>query len=232
MRLVLCDDNRILCEALAAGLKARGHQVVGIATTAPDGVRAVAAHQPEVCLLDLCFYGTPDGLTAASAIRRHHPGTKVLVLSSVTESATLEEALDVGVVGFLRKDQDVSQIADALDVVGRGGLVMDAVPRWTRHRTATTPREQIPREQVPRELTPRENEVLQRIAAGQNSARMVREMQITISTLHTYVKSVLTKLGAHSRLQAAALASREGLLGDTPHWSSGAWPPGAGDPSI
>jgi DNA-binding NarL/FixJ family response regulator len=57
-------------------------------------------------------------------------------------------------------------------------------------------------------LTPRELEVLRRIAAGQNTATMVREMAVTTATLRTYVKNVLGKLGAHSRLEAANLASR------------------------
>ena len=55
MRLVLCDENRILCEALAAAMAARGHQVVAIASTADAGLAAVAAYQPDVILLDLCF---------------------------------------------------------------------------------------------------------------------------------------------------------------------------------
>jgi two-component system, NarL family, nitrate/nitrite response regulator NarL len=211
MRVVLCDENRILCEALAAGLKARGHQVVGIATTAPDGVRTVAARRPDVCLLDLRFHGSPDGLAAAQSILKHHPGTKVLVLSAVTEPATVASALEGGVAGFLRKDQDVGQIADAVDVVAKGGLVIEEMPRWARNRTAATPREHSLRK-----LTPRETEVLQRIVAGQDTAQMVREMDIATSTLQTYVKNVLAKLGAHSRLQAAALASRNGLVGD-PH---------------
>ena len=59
-------------------------------------------------------------------------------------------------------------------------------------------------------LTPRETEVLWRIAAGQNTATMVLEMKVTTATLRTYVKNVLAKLGAHSRLEAAALASRSG----------------------
>jgi two-component system, NarL family, nitrate/nitrite response regulator NarL len=135
----------------------------------------------------------------------------VLVLSAVTERATVARALEGGVAGFLRKDQDVGQIADAVDVVAKGGLVIEEMPRWARNRTAATPREHSLRK-----LTPRETEVLQRIVAGQDTAQMVREMDIATSTLQTYVKNVLAKLGAHSRLQAAALASRNGLVGD-PH---------------
>ncbi len=77
MRLVLCDDNRILCEALAAGLEACGHQVAGIATSVPEVIRAVAALDPDVCLLDLRFHGSPEGLDALRVISREYPRTKV-----------------------------------------------------------------------------------------------------------------------------------------------------------
>jgi DNA-binding NarL/FixJ family response regulator len=56
--------------------------------------------------------------------------------------------------------------------------------------------------------------VLRRIVAGQSTKQMTREMNVAPSTLRTYVKSMLAKLGAHTRLEAAALATREDLLGD------------------
>src|SRR5260370_8907542 len=108
MRIVLCDENRILCEGLAAGLKARGHEVVSIVTTAPDGVQAVAAQQPDVCLLDLRFHGLPEGVAAARTIRKYHPATKALGLPAVTDPAPLARPLEGGVAGFRRKDSHVS----------------------------------------------------------------------------------------------------------------------------
>src|SRR5260370_41954557 len=129
MRIVLCDENRILCEALAAGLEARGHEVVSIVTTAPDGVQAVAAQQPDVCLLDLRFHGLPEGVAAARTIRKYHPGTKVLLLSAVTDPATVARALEGSVAGFLRKHRDVAHTADALHLVATGGPVIHDTPR-------------------------------------------------------------------------------------------------------
>jgi DNA-binding NarL/FixJ family response regulator len=207
MRLVLCDDNRILCEALAAGLEACGHQVVGIATSVAEVIRAVAALDPDVCLLDLRFHGSPEGLDALRVIAAEYPRTKVLVLSAVTDPPTVTLALEAGAVGFLRKDQRVGQVADALRVVAEGGLVIYAAPRRPRRTSAV-----VPAEQPLGELSPRETEVLHRIVAGQDTAQMVHEMGITTNTVQSYVKSVLAKLGAHTRLEAAALASQGGLL--------------------
>jgi ActR/RegA family two-component response regulator len=69
MRLVLCDDNRIFCEALAVAHEARGHRALAIATTADESVAAVARHLPDACLLDLRFHSGGDGLGTARLIR-------------------------------------------------------------------------------------------------------------------------------------------------------------------
>lgn len=208
MRLVLCDDQRILCEALATALAERDHRVLAVTTTATAGVTAVAAHHPDICLLDLCFPDAEDGLDAARAIAQHHPGTKVLVLSGVSDPQMLSEAMDIGIAGLLPKDQDVDQIADALDVIAAGGAVFDA----GLHRgVASDSRGQRSTRPVDR-LTPREKEILARILAGESTKQMARAMSITTGTAGMYARSVLTKLGVHSRLQAAALAGREGLL--------------------
>ena len=124
MRLVLCDDNRILCEALGVALEARGHQIVTTSFTTMHAIAAVAAHQPDACVLDLRFPDPPDGFGAARLIRRDYPATAVLVLSARTDQAALAEARRIGVAGFLRKDQNVDFIAQALDVIASGGVVM------------------------------------------------------------------------------------------------------------
>lgn len=208
MRLVLCDDNRILCEALAVALEARGHQVLATAMESTAGIAEVERHRPDVCLLDLRFPDATDGLGVARVIRERYPETAVLVLSGLADPAVLAEATRLGVAGVLRKDQNVDHIAGALDVIASGGVVNGPVK-------ARTPQSRGGHRYHPvRDLTSREKEVLRRIVAGQSTAQMTREMGVAASTLRTYVKSMLTKLGAHTRLEAAILATREDLLGD------------------
>ena len=201
MRLVLCDDNRILCEALAAVLESHGHRVVAIATCAADGIAAVSAYRPDACLLDLRL-PDGDGLETARTMGRCHPDTKVVVLSCLTDPSTVAKARRIGVAGFLRKDQSPVSIAAALNVVAGGGVAFDA-------KTALRPgRAAAPSGPPPLgTLTPRETEVLRRIVAGQSTRQMASEMNVSVSTLRSYVKNILAKLGAHSRLQAAAIAS-------------------------
>ncbi len=203
MRLVLCDKNRILCEALTSILQARGHAVLAIATSVTDSIAAVATNRPDACLLDLRFRDG-SGLDVARAIRRCHPETKIVVLSCVTDPAVMSEAKKIGVAGFLRKDQKPEAITGALDVISAGRVAFDPEssrqPSW---RTIPSPREDMLRE-----LTPRERQVLQRIVAGQSTGQMAREMNVATSTLRSHIGRMMTKLGAHSRVEAAAIASR------------------------
>jgi two-component system, NarL family, nitrate/nitrite response regulator NarL len=203
VRLVLCDDNRLFCEALVCMLRANGHPVLAIATTASDSITAVAANRPDACLLDLRF---PDGsgLDVARAIRRSVPETKIVVFSCVTDPAVVSEAKKIGVAGFLRKDQKPGTITAALQVINAGKVAfMTGAARQPSWRAIPSPTDDLLQK-----LTPRERQVLQRIVAGQSTGQMAREMNLAMSTLRSHIGRVLSKLGAHSRVQAAAIASR------------------------
>jgi len=219
MRLAFCGDNRILSESLAAAMEKCGHQIVAITTNAADGLAALGAHRPDAVLLDLRMPAGAEGtgsdsaagLRAATVMRQRCPDTATLVLCGLVDRATWSEAIKSGVVGLLSKDSDVGEVAAALDVIAAGGVVFDpTVPSRASRRPSS--RHALPLGV----LTPREMEVLRRIVDGQSTAQMADEMEIAINTLRSYVKNVLTKLGAHSRLQAAAVATREDLLSDLP----------------
>jgi DNA-binding NarL/FixJ family response regulator len=159
---------------------------------------------PDVCLLGLQASHQLSGPDTVRAILQHCPGTKVLVLSETTAPDTLSQLIRTGVAGLIHQDRTVAQIAETLDAIEAGQNVLDPGPLQVPTRD-TNPLG---------ELSPREKEILARIAGGQSTRQMSSAMNITVDTVRTYVKNVLTKLGAHSRLQLAALASRDGLLLD------------------
>jgi two-component system, NarL family, nitrate/nitrite response regulator NarL len=210
VRLVICDNQRILAEALAAALGARGHQVLAVTTTVTDGLNAVSADGPDVCLLELKLGDQLGGLDVARAIRQWYPGTKVLVLTEITDPVVLSQVESSGVVGFLNKNLSVDQIAAALDVIAAGGRVPGPGLLRARNRGTARPDPGTPLDK----LSPREKEIVTRIARGESTRQMSFAMSVTAETVRTYVKNVLAKLGAHSRLQLAALASRDGWLID------------------
>ncbi len=205
MRLILCDDHLMLAEALGVVLAARGHDVLAVTSTPDSAVAAVRAQEPDICLLDLSFHGERSGLDAARAIFAMRNRTKVVVLSGVCDPDTLSEAVELPVAGFLRKDQDVDEIAAALEIIAAGDVLI--APTLRR---AWAARESRPRPRGPMdELTAREHEIVSRIVNGESTKHMAAAMHVTPDTVRSYVKNVLAKLGLHSRLQIAAMASRD-----------------------
>ena len=204
MKILICDQQLMLAEALASALDARGYDVLAVTTTVSDTCNAVGDCVPDVCLLGLQAGHQLNGPDTVRAILQRYPGTKVLVLSEVTAPEALSQLIRSGVAGVTHQGQSVAQVAETLDATEAGRNVLDPGPL------------QVPARDTNRlyELSPREKEVLARIAGGQSTRQMSCAMNITVDTVRTYVKNVLTKLGAHSRLQLAALASRDGLLID------------------
>ena len=211
MRLVLCDDQRILVESLAVALRARGFDVLAAASTPEECLRVVVRDRPDVCLLDLYLPRWEDGLETAQAIQASCPGTQVLILSGVADPLVLSAAINLGVAGIIRKDQTVDKIAGALLQAVEDGSVFqaDVVRDVARQLAPQTPKEPWDY------LTARELEVLRRIVAGESTRQMARSMRIAASTVRTYAQNVLTKLGAHSRLEASAIAVRARLVDET-----------------
>ena len=204
MKILICDQQRMLAEALASALDARGYDVLAVTTTVSGALSSAGDCVPDVCLLGLQPDRHSSGPDTVRAILQSYPGTKVLVLSQVNDSQTLAQLLRSGVAGLTHQDQSVAQIAAALDAIEAGRNVLDPGPLRFPARDSNKLCK----------LSPREKEILARIATAQSTRQMSCAMNITVDTVRTYVKNVMSKLGVHSRLQLAALASRDGLLID------------------
>ena len=211
MRLVICDDQRLLIEALAAVLTAHGHTVEAVAYTPEEAVRAVASADPDVCLLDVNLLGATEGIEVARQLRAEHPRTKVVILSAVVEASVVAQAIDAGVAGFVSKDQNVDSILTTLERVEAGEMAVqpDLLRAAVRRGAGAARREH---EGLLTYLTPRERYVLLLLVDGHSTVEIAQKLAISPSTARTHVQNVLVKLGAHSRLQAASMIATRGLL--------------------
>ncbi|KQZ67578.1 response regulator [Nocardioides sp. Root151] len=212
MRLVLGDDHLLLLEAMALGFTDHGHEVLALATTRRQTLEAVRTHAPDACLLDIGF---PDGsgldligpLLAASAT------TRVVIMSGWTEHTSVARALREGASGFVGKGRPFPDIVSYVERAGAGHLAVDPdLVHGAGHGDAIRP---DPLWQL-RFLTTREWDALGCLMDGLSTAEIATRLGVRASTARTHVQGVLTKLGVHSRLQAAALL--------TAHSSSVTWP--------
>jgi DNA-binding NarL/FixJ family response regulator len=213
MKLVLCDDHRIFAESLALVLEARGYVVAAVTETPAEALEAVIASTPDVCVIDLAFPGG-DGLELLRQITHAAPSCRVVVLTASVDPAVLSAALDSGAAGFAVKTQAVDDIvvaierANAREIAVAPALLVAALA----HRMATSGRDESESQRLARFLTPREYEVLERLVHGEDTGTIARGMGVARSTARTHIQSVLTKLGVHSRLEAAIVAVRESIV--------------------
>jgi DNA-binding NarL/FixJ family response regulator len=215
--LVVGDDHKVFLDGLSVVLSQRDF-TVNVARTVLETIDAVARHRPDVCLIDRRFVHG-NGLRAIGQVIAASATTKVLVLSADASTDGVLEALSSGASGYLHKTRGVAALTVAISRILRGEVVVD-VPKApdTRH---TIQRDGMQR--LAGYLTARERECLRLLVEGLDTARMATMLGVAPATVRTHVQSLLTKLGVHSRLEAASLAVRYRLLDDT------AWcPAGAG----
>ncbi|WP_067703489.1 response regulator transcription factor [Nocardia jejuensis] len=193
LRVVIAEDNAILRDGLTALLAERGHRVVAAVGEADGLHEAVAAHNPDVAVVDVRMPPsfTDEGLLAALSLRRSHPGTGVLVFSQWIETRYATELLASGAggVGYLLKDRvaDVGDFVDALHRVATGGTALDPEV-VSQLMGAARQQDSLAR------LTPREREVLESMAQGLSNAAIGHALNVTERAVEKHIGNIFTKL--------------------------------------
>jgi DNA-binding NarL/FixJ family response regulator len=193
MRVALADDSVLLREGVARLLAEAGFEVVSQAGNANELREQVAAHEPDVAIVDIRMPPDTDGgLRAARDIRARHPNVGVLVLSQYARPSYAFELLSGSAerVGYLLKDRvgDVAELADAVRRVGEGGSVLDPM---VVSQLVERPREGP---NAFHDLSEREREVLSLMAEGRSNQAIGKRLFITERTVEKHVKSIFAKL--------------------------------------
>ncbi len=207
MNLLLCDDHTLFAEALAGLLVARGHLVTAIVHDPEAAVEAAVRNRVDVCVMDLHFPGGTSVAAIAQLVELEPPPV-VVVLTGMDGDDALADAVAAGAMGIARKSDAVEHVASVLERVAAG----EAVLPMAVLRQAVNPRPQDSKLLGARFLTEREHEVLTAIVAGESTPRIAERLGVAYSTARSHVQSVITKLGAHSKLEAAAIALSNGLV--------------------
>ena len=205
--VLVVDDHLMFAQSLARLLVDQDDiTVVGVAASGREGIDLAIQHHPRVVLLD---YELPegDGVQVALEMKRHDPSIMVVMLTAFTEDRILLAAIEAGCSGFLTKDRAASEVATSVRSAAAGEAVISPallarlLPRLNgAHRS------------VGDDLTDRERELLSHLAAGATNKAIAAELHLSVNTVRNYVQSVLTKLGAHSKLEAVSTAVREGII--------------------
>ncbi len=206
MGVVIVEDHAMIAEGLRMALeRVSDMHVLGVAGTMTDGVRIAADTRPDVVVMD---FRLPDGEAPGWIGQVHavHPPARVLVVSAMSDYRSVIRALEAGAAGYLLKDQPMEDLVAAIRTVHRGkqALAPSLVPKLIARVT--------PASAAGHRLSRREIEILQLLAEGVSTAAMAKRLNLAVNTVRNHVQSILSHLDAHSKLEAVAIALREGII--------------------
>lgn len=193
MRVVIAEDMALLRAGMARLLTDEGIEIVGQAGDAASLLSLVAAHRPDVALIDIKMppTHTEEGLRAALTIRNDHPDTAVLLLSSYLDVRYASELLatEPAACGYLLKERvaEPAILGDALRRVAAGECVLDTavVSQLLNRRRVRGPLD---------ELTDRERGILDLMAQGHSNARICVLLGLSLRTVESHVRNIFIKL--------------------------------------
>jgi NarL family two-component system response regulator LiaR len=212
IRVLICDDQRIVCEGLEAILSSDpGIQVVGIAGDGAEALEKIPDTRPDVVLMDLKMPGM-NGVQATRKISDVYPQVKVLVLTTYGADEWVFDAIRSGAAGYLLKGTPRDALIAAVKGTAAGethvdpavaGKLFNRIAQQSALSSNTT---------IADTLSQRELDVLRLLARGLSNAEIAQRLHLTEGTVRNYVSGVLTKLEVSDRTQAAVLALRHGLV--------------------
>lgn len=208
IRVLLVDDHAVVRRGLRGFLELiKDFEIVGEAENGREGVAAADRLMPDVILMDLLM-PEMSGLEAIAAIKQAHPEMEIVAVTSFIEEEKVTAALEAGASGYLLKDAEAEEVAQAIRAAYNGEVHLDpAVSRLLAQRLRQR------REAEPVEpLTAREKEVLAQLAKGAANKEIAYALGITERTARTHVSNILGKLGLASRTQAALYAVEHKLV--------------------
>ena len=205
LRILLADDHHVVRQALRALLERHGFEIVAEASDGRTAAEMAATLQPDVAVLDVAM-PLLSGVDAAAEIARVTPGTRVILLTALSDAQFVAAALQAGVRGFVMKIQDIEDLVNAIWEVSEGGLyvspgasqaVLDAVS--VSHPAAGR-------------LSERERQVLKLIAEGKSTKQIAQLLELSVKTAEFHRGRVMAKLNIHDTAGLVRYAIREGLI--------------------
>lgn len=210
VEIMLVDDHAIVRQGLRAILEREEDlHVLAEASSRPEALAAVAAHRPQIVLLDLKLSTSSDseGLDLCAELSEQYPGLGILVLTTFLDDALVLRAVRAGARGYVVKDVDTSGLIRSIRDVARGESAFDARSAAAMVRGLNTPT--VAEE---KQLTPRECEVLSLLATGLSNRDIGKRLYISETTAKFHVGNILRKLGVTRRAEAVYEASKLGVI--------------------
>lgn len=199
IRVVVVDDDPLVTESLRTILDlSQEIHVLNTGNSAAEAVNLYLQEHPDVLLTDIRM-GESTGIEAAKKIFKQAPDAVILLLTTFSDDEYIREALQIGVKGYLIK-QDLASIVPAIKAVYNGQTVFGTE---IAGKLASILTSQAPQTQPTIELSEREESILIAVANGKNNKEIAKELFLSEGTVRNNISQLLEKLEVRDRTQLA-----------------------------
>jgi DNA-binding NarL/FixJ family response regulator len=210
IRVMLADDHTLFRAGLRALLRALDDiEVVAEGADGREALRLIAAHRPDVALMDIMMPEL-NGLDAAARVARAFPRTRVVIVSMNADEDSVLKALRAGAAGYLVKSADPAELELAIRATARGEMFLSSVV--SEHLVAACVKRVDSERTSLERLTQRQREVLQLVAEGHTTKEIATKLGISVKTAETYRGELMRALGIHDVATLTRYAIRTGLI--------------------
>src|SRR5262245_35027464 len=221
IRVLIVDDQSLIRAGIQALLSRKPDiEVVGSARDGAEALRLAAALDPDVVLMDIRMPGM-DGVEATRQLVAQQARAGIIILTTFHDDANVFSALAAGARGYLLKDTDHKELAQAIRVVAAGQALMPpeitarVLREFARLSTAGSAPAPAPRPGLQDErlalLTDRELAILRLLGGGRTNQEISARLSISVGTVKNHISSILSKLDVRDRTQAGLFAQQAGL---------------------
>ena len=201
IRILVVDDHPVVRQGIEAVIATESDMsFIGEAATGREALQQFRTHRPDITLMDLLM-PEMSGLDAIIAIRAEYPEARIIVLTTYLGDVQVLRALKAGARGYLLKGSVHKELLETIRAVhaGKKSLSAEASFQLAEHATDEA-------------LTPAEVRVLRLIADGEANKEIAAKLSLTEGTIKAHVRSIMSKLGAKDRTQAAMIAVKRGII--------------------
>lgn len=207
VRVLIIDDHPLFLEGISMLVdRLDGLEVAGRTSSGQEAIEALDADPPDMLVLDFQL-GDMTGLDVLNHVNQRRLPVRVLFVSGRLQGEDAYAIVEAGAHGLIEKSATFDEIADAITRVARGEMVLSgrvqaAVMAGVRER----------RDQPAVVLSDREQGILEGLSRGLTAPDIAREMELSTSTVKTYLQRLYDKLGVSDRAAAVAEGMRRRLI--------------------
>ena len=210
INVLIADDHKLFRQGLISLMKTRDDlvKVIGEAETGTEAIWLADRLRPDIILMDI-YMPEKNGIEATREIRKKFPEIAIVILTSSESDEHLREAVSLGISGYLLKNLDGEELFELLAGIERGEAAMTRAMAARLLKNAADTQAETSEDDG---LTGRELDVLHLVARGASNQQIADELVISVNTVKSHLKNILSKLQLENRTQVAAYALERGLV--------------------